>query len=111
MSTQPEPLNVHDLFPSRFLKAHDLKGKEFTLTVARVVLEPVRTQSGETEKKPVAYFDKARKGILLNKTNAMALAAVYGPDMSTWAGKAVTLKPVRVSAFGKAHEVVRVVTE
>lgn len=111
MNTPNENLNVHDLFPSRFLKGHDLKNKTFTLTVARVALEAVRVQSGEIEHKPVVYFDKARKGLLLNKTNAMAIADLHGADMGAWVGKPVTLSPVRVTAFGKTREVVRVATE
>lgn len=101
-------MNVNKLFPSRFIKADDLGGQQHTLTITRVIEEKVRGERGE-EEKAVAYFEKAKKGLLLNKTNAMTIAALYGPETDGWAGCRVTLYAKMVPAFGSQVLAVRVV--
>lgn len=101
------PMNVHDLFPSRFLKAHDLGGKSYTLTIREVTLEQVG-HGAEAEHKPALAFEKASKLMLLNRTNAMIIASLYGPETSEWVGKAVTVHSARIKAFGAWHDALRV---
>ena len=101
-------MNVHELFPSNWLSGHDLNGKRIAVTIRTVTLEEMQTPGGGKEQKPVVWFEKATKGLVLNKTNALAIAKQYGPDTETWSGKAVTLYPTTVMAFGEEHNVVRV---
>lgn len=110
-NTQSRPMNFYDLFPSRFLKGHDLKGATFTFTIARATLETVRNNNGAMEEHPIIYFEKARKGLLLNKTNALTLTEAYGPDMHQWSGKPVTLYTIQLNSFGKTRDVVRLRVE
>lgn len=100
-------MNVHELFPSRWLSGHDLNGKPVTVTIKNVTMEEMLTPRGE-ETKPVVWFEKAQKGLVLNKTNALAIAKLHGPDTETWGGKPVKLYPTTISAFGEEHNVVRV---
>lgn len=98
-------MNINQWFPSKYLKAADLGGREFVLTIARVVVENV---GQPPEKKPVVYFNKAEKGLILNRTNAMTIAGAYTPETDNWSGKVVTLYSTRVKAFGSMHDVIRV---
>ncbi len=100
-------MNVNDLFPSRFLKAHDLNGKPYTLTISNVSLEDVG-HGAEKESKLTLAFEKATKMMLLNRTNAMIIASLYGPETDAWKGKAVTVYSARVKAFGAWHDALRI---
>jgi hypothetical protein len=100
-------MNVNDLFPSRFLKAHDLAGKPYTLTIRAVSLEDVG-HGGEAESKLAIAFEKATKMMLLNRTNAMIIASLYGPETDQWLGKSVTIYSARVKAFGAWHDALRI---
>jgi hypothetical protein len=98
--------NLNDIFPSRFLKAHELQGGSPTVTIARVELEVMgRTR----ERKAVAYFVGKKKGLLLNKTNAQAIAKIAGSEATEqWIGVRVRLMAT-TDTFGKdVFPVVRV---
>ena len=98
-------MKLNDLYPSRFLKADDLDGKEVTYTISDVAMEEI---GQERERKPVLSFKDSNKSMVLNKTNGLAIAAMYGEDTKAWAGKAVTLKAVRVPFGGKLVDSIRV---
>jgi hypothetical protein len=100
-------MNVNDIFPSKYLKAHDLGGKSYTLTIARVTLETVGFGQQEERKLAIA-FEKATKLMLLNRTNAMIIASLFGPETDMWIGKAITIYSARVKAFGTWHDALRV---
>ena len=100
-------MNVKEMFPSRYLKADDLDGREFTLAIRGVEKEEIG-KPPDKEDKWVLYFRSAKKGLILNRTNAMAIAELYGEETSGWVGKRVTLYSARVKAFGKWYDVVRV---
>jgi hypothetical protein len=89
------------------LKAHDLGGKSFTLTIRAATLEDVG-HGAEKESKLCIAFEKATKMMLLNRTNAMIIASLYGPETSEWIGKAVTIHAARVKAFGAWHDALRI---
>ena len=106
------------LFPSQYLGAEDLHGKDATLTMRRVVVEDLRTSDGGTEKKPCVWFvetkEKAEKNktkekrLVLNVTNAKAIAKIHGPEVDEWAGKRITLYPTTTMAFGEEKDCIRV---
>ena len=102
--------NIYDMFPSKYLRAEDLKGKPYDLTIKQVAKEEMRSYSGaEPENKLVVFFDGAKKGLVLNKTNAFALADICGiPETDAWAGKTVQLYPTKVKAFGEMVDAIRV---
>lgn len=101
--------NINDVYPSKFLKAHDLKGASPTVTIARVDVEQLRKRAGGTETKAVLYFRGKEKGLLLNKTMALSVTAIAGsPLTERWIGVAVTLYGT-TAAFGKdQHDVIRI---
>lgn len=84
-------MTVGVMFPSEWLAAIDLGGGSFTLTVESVTAEMVTLDTGRKEKHWVVAFERAKKRLLLNKTNAYALGVLLSPDAHDWAGKRVTL--------------------
>lgn len=97
-------MNINDAFPSKWLKAADLKGGQPTVTVADVRYEDI----GDDGNKPVIYFDGKEKGVVLNKTNATNIAQAYGEDTDAWRGKKVILFTTWVDFNGKSVEAIRI---
>ncbi len=60
------------------------------------------------EVKPVLYFDGGRKGLVLNKTNAQAIAEDYGDDTEAWTGREIVLFIQKVTFQGKLTPAIRV---
>jgi hypothetical protein len=101
--------NIDDFYPSKFLRASDLKGKEITVTIDRVEAEEFE-QDGVKRPKPVVHFrNSGIKPLVCNKTNSSRLATALGDkDTDAWAGKQVRLYPDMEEFKGQVHEVVRV---
>lgn len=99
-------MNIMEFFPSKYVKADDLKGQPVTLTIQGMRPEVVGGEARET--KPVLYFEKATKGLILNKINAITIAHLYSAETDNWPGKRITIYPTNVKAFGKSHHVIRV---
>lgn len=101
-------MNVNDMFPSKYLSGHDLKGRNVTARISRIasVSMPSRETKGR-ETKHVMYFAGKDRGVILKRTTAMQLAEALGtPETNDWIGKWVELYPANVEAFGAVHCVV-----
>jgi hypothetical protein len=98
--------NINDAFPSRYLKAHDLQGREPVVTIARVAFESM----GRTRDiVPVVYFVGKAKALKLNKTMATAIAAIAGSAQTDdWPGVAVRLYGTSAAFGTETFAVVRV---
>jgi hypothetical protein len=103
-------MKIDALFPSKYVKAADLGGKPITLTIAKLAIEKMG-HGAEEERKPVLYFQKATKGLVLNRTNGMIIASLHGPETDHWVGKRITLYPTTVRAFGAVQDCIRVKEE
>lgn len=93
------------MFDDKWLKAWDLAGRDWTLVIRKVeagVLE--NAQSRRKDRKPVIHFKGARKPLALNKTNAKAIATLYGNETDAWIGKKVTLYSSKTS-FGNEQDI------
>jgi hypothetical protein len=86
-------MKLSQLYPSKYLKCTDLAGKRHTVTIDRVELEHVG-QDPDEPKKPVLYFTGKRQGLVLNKTNAAAIADSLGDDTDAWVGASIAGKMV-----------------
>jgi len=97
------------MYDSRFVGSWDLEGKgEATVTIASVsVVEVHNPENQEKENKPALTFTKGTKGLILNKTNAKAIAAIHGTDTDNWIGKDIVLYATTCKAFGKQVECIR----
>lgn len=96
-------MKVSEAFPSKYLRAADLQGKN----VAVVINSAEYEQIGD-DNKIVVYFQGKEKGLVLNKTNANNIAIVYGDDTDDWRGGDLVLFPAMVDFQGRTVEAVRV---
>ena len=77
-----------------WLKAEDLGGKAVSVKIARVDLEVFHGRDGSERPALVLTFDKARRRLILNKTQANTLVRVLQSErLADWPGKSVTLAP------------------
>jgi hypothetical protein len=87
------------MFPSRFLRSQEFKGKEVTLKIAGVHLEDLATEGPKvkgqapTKRKGLVSFADTEKLWVINRTNADCLKAMFGRDTDKWIGRRVTLYP------------------
>lgn len=99
-------MKIGAAFPSKYIKAADLIGKEHILTIQGVKIEDVGGQGSE-EDKPVIYFSGKQKGCVLNRTNAMTIASKYGEDTENWVDKPVVVYPDVCMFQGKMVDCIR----
>jgi hypothetical protein len=86
-------LDYDELFPGRFLKAGEFKGKDYTLTIVSIRLEELPQDKGGQRIRGVIGFKETKKELVLNRTNGECLRGMWGRDTSAWIGKRVTLYP------------------
>jgi hypothetical protein len=97
-------MKISNAFPSKYLKAADLNDRPALMTMSRVEIEDI----GADEKKPVLYFSKQQKGLVLNRTNSKVISTIYGDDTDNWEGKLIVLFPAMVEFKGDTVEAIRV---
>lgn len=90
----PKPVDWDELYPGRFIKAVDFKGKRVTLRIAKVDLEDLEGDKGK-QRKGVIGFESTEKLWALNKTNGICLKEMFGKKVQEWVGKRVTLFPAQ----------------
>lgn len=95
-------MKLGEVFPSNYIKASDLQGREVNVVIARAVMEKL----GDDDKL-VLYFQNRQKGMVCNKTNANRIALAYGDDTDDWIGREIVIYPDIVDFQGKAVEAIR----
>jgi hypothetical protein len=100
-------MKLDDLFPSRYLKAADLQGREVPVTISHVAVEQMQTQSG-TETKGVVYFKAHSKGLVLNQVNATTIGEAYGQETDNWGNSPIVLYPTRTQFGAKMVDCIRI---
>lgn len=95
---------ISSAFPTKYLAAADLQGKDVQVTIDRVEM----AQFDDGKHKPVIYFVGKQKGVALNKTNANNIAIVHGDDTDQWRGRDVILFTAWVDYQGKSVQAIRV---
>ena len=93
-----------EMFPSKYLRAEDLRGQTIVVTVAGVEWEEV----GDSETHPVVHFENKKKGMVLRPTNGDMLFALLGEDSDDWTGKQVELYVTDTVYKGRPTKGVRV---
>lgn len=96
-------MNIYDQFSSNYLKAADLQGRRIRVKVERLGQETVGQEG-----KWVMYFERAKKPLILNRTNAMTIAEVWGPETDNWVGGELELFSMKVPFQGKLTDALRV---
>lgn len=115
--SEPSADHVDLMFPNRYLKSGDLKGKDVPLTISKVEMEELTRTDGNEELKPVVHFAEMenrsgddKKVLVLGKTTSRQIASLHGKRTADWRGKKITLYPTMVKAWGKMVEAIRVLT-
>lgn len=86
-------LTFDELFPGRFLKSGQFKGKDVTLTIRSIRLEELPDDKGGKKVKGIIGFTETPLELVLNRTNGESFKALWGRDTSNWVGKRITLWP------------------
>jgi hypothetical protein len=89
--------NIHDVFPSKYLKASELKGQRPIVTIDRVEIEA----GNNNDELLVAYFKGKSKGMVINKTKANIISTMYGPETDNWVGEQIQLYETTADFNGK----------
>jgi hypothetical protein len=95
-------MNIDEAFPSKYLKASDLQGRNVTVKMGRVEREKIGN-----DEKMILYFQGKERGVVLNKTNANNIASIYGGETDDWLGKEITLVEAMVDYQGKSVPAIR----
>lgn len=95
-------MKISEEFPSQYLKASDLGGRDVRVTMGRVEREKIGTDN-----KLVLYFKGKEKGLVLNKTNAGTIGDAYGDDTEDWYDQPLILFSVKTDYQGKVVDATR----
>lgn len=95
-------------FPSDYLSAPELKGKDCIITIQAILKEQVQMSDGGKQSKLIMRIVGTPKKLVVNKTNADSIAQLYGTKAELWAGKRITIYPTTCMAFGDMVECIRV---
>ena len=98
-------MHIDQAFPSNFIKASDLQGREIPVIISSADVEKI---GNNNEQKLVLKFQGKSKGMICNRTNANRIAYSYGNDTDGWIGKEIILYPDMVDFQGRMVEAVRV---
>lgn len=91
------------------LYAHDLEGRDVTLTIDKVVGGELRGENNKKSKKPIVHIRNQTKKLALNVTNCKTIEALAGtPDPAEWAGLRITIFPTTTEFGGKTVECIRI---
>ena len=98
-----------EVFPSRYLKASDLQGKAYVVTIERAPYEPLKGLDGKEVQKIVLHFRNAEKTLPLNVTNFDAVCDATGcSDTEDWPGQRIELYPTKTTMGGKTTDCIRI---
>jgi len=100
--------DYRSMFDRDYVGAWDLGGKDHVVQIARVKAGELTAQGGRKSKKPIIWFEGREKGLVLNKTNAKAIAGLYGNDTEQWIGKRITIYPTTTHMGSEVVDCIRV---
>lgn len=100
-------MKLSEAFPSNFLKADDLQGRDVTVTIQDVEFDVIGKDNNEGKKLILSFSGKEKK-MVCNKTNATTIAQLYGDDTDHWIGQRIIVGPREVEYQGKMTWALRV---
>jgi hypothetical protein len=96
-----------EFFDGKWLKAADLP--EPKIVTIEIVKRHTFGSDGDAEEKPVVYFKKARKGLVLNGVNWDSIAEIAGSDgTEDWPDTRIELFPTTTRMKGETKPCIRV---
>lgn len=106
-----EEITIEDMFPKEHITGHDIgEGKAYVMEIADYEEKKVfNPNQNKTKLVWTLIFKDARKPLILNVTNAEAVAEIAGSRLAAdWVGEEVELYSEWVKAFGANHLTVRI---
>ncbi len=97
-------MTVDEMFPSKYHRAADLPRKGMTLTIDAVEQE----QLGNDDKWVLYFTGGEKRGLVLNKTNALTISDGFGKKVADWSGKKIHLRKEKVAFQGGRVDAIRV---
>lgn len=94
---------ISETFQSKYLKAADLKGR-----TVRVRISSISSETMDGKIKPLLFFERAGKGLVLNRTNSATLAYALGDNTDNWIGQDINLFMQMVNYQGTMQPAIRV---
>lgn len=103
-------MKVSEMYPSKYLKAEEFaEGEVRVYTIKNYEMAEMTNSTKKTENKCVLSFrEPGAKDLVLNKTNAAAIAKLYGEEADDWIGKKIALSVLEVESFGDVVQAIRV---
>ena len=99
---------MSEAFPSNFLKADDIAGREPVVTIKEAALEKLGS-GADAEEKLVLSFVESPKKMVVNKTNFDNICKATGQeDSDDWGGHKITITTREVDFQGKTVLALRV---
>jgi hypothetical protein len=94
-------MKMTDLFPSKYLRAADIAGKQRTVVIDHVTHETCKDDGVNVTKTILHFKGNDTRPVVLNKTNWKMLVAITGlDDDEDWADTAIELRSEKVSSKG-----------
>ena len=82
-------MNLNEMFPSNYLTKEDLPSPR-VLVMSNVTRKEVWRKNGK-QMAVVLHFNGNVKPMVLNKTNALVIARIYGNDTALWINKPINV--------------------
>jgi hypothetical protein len=99
-------VDINAAFPSKYVKASEVPEEGLAVTIDRVEMADV---DGKGQMKPVLYFRRAKKGMVLNITNSKKIASLLGSsNTDNWEGQSITLYQGETEYQGETVACIRV---
>jgi hypothetical protein len=103
-------MKLSELFPSKYLKAADLGGRQIAVVIKRINEEEIGMAR---DRRLVMYFepkdvDDPQKPMVLNKTNARKIAELFGDETNDWVGCQIMLYEAQVEFQGVVGPALRI---
>ena len=99
--------SIGDYTSGNYLAASDLKGKPRVAQITEVEFTEFE-DDGRKKVKPVVTFENISKPLILNKTNAKAIAELLDDETDDWIGEKICIYPTIVAFGNKDVDAVRV---
>lgn len=108
-TNDPEELmNIYSTDLFKYLAGDMIGQSTISLTISDVTEEKMNSGRGGEQRKPCLHFKERNKLMVLNKTNAAAIAKELGPETANWVGARITLSAPMIEAFGRQSRSIRV---
>lgn len=104
-------MDIRNIFQgNNYLRAADLKGKQFRLQIAGCDIRNMAPMGKEEDLKPVLSFVQSDREFACNKTNSLKIAETLTSETDNWVGATVTLAPSITSFNGAEVPCIRIVS-